>query len=110
MKRGTTPTLNVTIDELDNSDILGIIFLFKQIPKECAPEVLRKVYPGDAVAYDSEHDRYLISLTEEESRLFLPDQLFYMDTKITLTNGKVPNTSIEQVLATKTLFGEDEDD
>jgi len=110
MKRGTTPVLKVKIDRVENSDILKIEFLFKQVDSESAPEVLLKEYPGEDVSYDSQTDRYTINLTEEESRKFLEERFCYMDTRITLTNGKIPPTTIEKVMAHKTLFQESDDD
>lgn len=110
MKRGTTPVLKVKIDRIQNSDIYKIEFLFKQVDSELAPEVIQKDYPGEDVSYDSQNDRYIINLTEEESRLFLEERFCYMDTRITLTNGKIPPTTIEKVMTHKTLFKESDDD
>ena len=106
MKRGTTPILKVRIEKVQNSDISSIEFLFKQIPTETAEAILEKDYPGNDVTYDAQNDRYLISLTEAESRLFLEERFCFMDTRITLTTGKIPPTTIEKIMTRKTLFEE----
>ena len=94
---------------MQNSDILKIEFLFKQADSELAPAVILKEYPGNDVSYDSQNNRYLVNLTEEESRKFLENRFFFMDTRITLTNGKIPPTTIAKLMAYKTLFGESDD-
>ena len=108
MKRGTTPILPVRI-KISNSDIQSIEFLFKQEKSERAPETLKKVYPGDSIEFDEEHNIYNISFTEEDTRLFLEDEPFYMDTRITMTGGSIPETPIVTLRMHPTLF-EDENE
>ena len=48
--------------------------------------------------------RSYVSLTEEESRLFLECRNFFMDTRVTLSDGLVVNTNIVKMFASKTLF------
>ena len=116
MKRGTTPTLPVRL-KLRASDIAQVDFLFKQIKSETAPEILLKTYPGEDVNYDTDHDIFEISFSEADTRLFTEDEPFYMDTKITLVNGKIPETPIVTLRMHPTLFeapdedeGEDENE
>lgn len=107
MKRRTTPTLKVQIN-IDKDEVSTIIFLFKQIRDESAPVKLEKIYPKDVV-YDSENKCYLIPFTEEDTALFEPQTEFYMDTKITTIDGKVPETDIVRMFMRDTLFDDNEE-
>ena len=109
MKRGTTPTLPVRL-KLQTSDIAQVDFLFKQIKSETAPEILLKTYPGEDVTYNTDHDIFEISFSETDTRLFTEDEPFYMDTKITLVNGKIPETPIVTLRMHPTLFEAPDDD
>lgn len=101
-KRGTTPYLGVKFN-IRNREVSTIDFLFKQEREEDAPALVEKSYPTD-VDYDSETERYLVPLTEEETRLFMENHSFYLDTKITLTNGLIPDTEILKLRMGDTLF------
>lgn len=103
MKRGTTPTLPVRL-KLRNSDIETIQFLFKQQKSETADEILMKEYPGEDVSYDDECGCYKISFSEADTRLFAEDEPFYMDTKIILVGGTIPETPIVTLRMHPTLF------
>lgn len=107
-KRGTTPVLAVKFN-IKPVEISTIDFLFKQEREEDAPALVEKSYPTD-VDYDSETERYLVPLTEEETRLFLPNHAFYMDTRITLTNGLIPETEIVKLRMGGTLFQEEQEE
>ena len=104
MKRGTTPTLPVRL-KINNADVASAIFLFKQEKSETAPAILTKTYPDD-VNYDELRSVYCVEFTEDETWLFTEDKPFFMDTKITLTNGKIPETPIVTLRMHPTLFAE----
>ena len=106
MKRGTTPTLRISVG-IESSLISEIEFLFKLYPSEEAPEIVRKAYPGD-VTYDSVNDLFLLPLTESETRMFGNNKV-YLDARILTTGGKIPNTKIVTLSMTDTLFGEEDD-
>lgn len=102
MKNGTTTTLPVRI-KLNSEDIQSIVFLFKQEKSHLAPDILIKNYPGD-VTYNEECQTFEIPFTEEDTWLFTEDEPFYMDSKITLANGEVPETAIVTLRMHPTLF------
>lgn len=104
MKRGTTPTLLIKIG-VEPDIIQEIIFLFKQKCSETAEATLTKVYPSEFVTYSD--GVYHVRWTQEETRLFDEELLFYMDTRIVLTDGKIPETRIVTLKMNKTLFEED---
>ena len=106
IKRGTTPYLAVKFN-IRNREISTIDFVFKQEMDEDATPLVTKMYPPD-VTYNSELDRYLVPLTEAQTRLFLPNHAFYMDTRITLTNGLIPETEIVKLRMGGTLIEEGE--
>ena len=106
IKRGTTPYLAVRFD-LRNREISTIDFILKQEMDENADPLVVMTYPDD-VTYDGQQDRYLVPLTEAQTRLFLPNHAFYMDTRITLTNGLIPETEIIKMRMGGTLIGEDD--
>jgi len=110
MKRGTTPVLKIKIGDIPNSNISTIEFLFKQVESESAPALVEKDYPGADVDYNATSNRYHVSLTEAESRLFLECRNFFMDTRVTLSNGKIVPTKIAKLFADKTLFPGGDDD
>ena len=72
MKRETTPTLPVRL-KLRTQDVESIEFLFKQIKAETAPEILKKVYPGEDVEFNPETGLFGISFSEADTRLFTED-------------------------------------
>ena len=112
LKRRTTPTVPVRIKNCPHEDIASIRFLFKQYESEKAPAILEKEWPGENVSYDSEHDRFLLQFTENETALFTEDRYFFMDTKIITPLGKIPKTPIKPIKMKKTLLegGEGDDD
>jgi len=103
MKRRTTSFLRVRINKLANADIESIEFLFRQERDEDSTPSLLKAYPSD-VRYDKLGDRYMIGFTEEETALFLEDHEFFMDTRIKLKSGYIPQTSMTRLWMCGTLF------
>ena len=102
MKHGTTTILPVRI-RLNPNDIESIIFLFKQQKSSEAPQILVKTYPGD-VTYNSEKQLFEIPFSQSDTWLFEEDQIFYMDSRITLEGGSVPETPIVTLRMHPTLF------
>lgn len=109
MKRGTTPTLPVRVG-VDSSDIETIEFLFKQEKSESAEEILLKEYPGDDVEYNDTYNVFEVAFSSDDTWLFAEDEPFYMDTRITLTSGKIPETPIVTLRMHPTLFEGPEDE
>lgn len=103
MKRGTTPALPVRL-KCRHTDVDTIEFLFKQQKSESAPAILLKTYPDGGVTFDDEKELYLISFSEADTWLFAEDEPFYMDTKITLISGQIPETPIVTLRMHPTLF------
>lgn len=103
-KRGTTPTIPVTISAITDITLINTIeFIFKQRPSENAEKIILKTYPTN-VTYDTANKIFYVYFTDAETRLFLPDKNFYMDTKITYVGGKIPKTKIVELYMNKTLF------
>lgn len=107
MKRGTTPVLPVHFN-INNDDVETIEFLFKQEKSESAPEILLKTYPSGDVEYKESSNIYNVAFTSDETRLFAEDEPFYMDTRITMTGGSIPETNIVTLRMHPTLFAQDE--
>jgi hypothetical protein len=101
-KRGTTPTLPVTVD-VDISTVSKIEFIFKQQNSESSTKLVLKTYPTD-VEYDSTKKLFYVYFTEDETRKFIENRPFYMDTRITYTGGKIPKTPIIELMMNNTLF------
>lgn len=111
MKNGTTSILPVRF-RLKGTDIESIVFLFKQEKSNTAPEILVKNYPGD-VEYKEDSNIFEVPFTESDTWLFAEDEPFYMDTKVTLIRGSIPETPIVTLRMHPTLFsnpGDGEDD
>lgn len=106
MKRGTTPTLKIRINGIDISTVQKIEFIFKMQQREAAKMVILKSFVKDNFNYDTENSVFSVRFTEEETRLFTPDSTVYMDTRITLDDGTIPETSIAKFNVTPTLFEE----
>lgn len=102
MKRRTTPTLKVSID-IDIGKVGSIEFLFKQKRDESNDISLKISYPQDV---DFENGVFLIPFTEAQTCIFKPGKIFYMDTRIMLKNGNVPQTEIIELFMCDTLFNE----
>lgn len=105
IKRGTTPTFEVTFKELDFANVKTIDFIFKHQKSEAAKAILEKSYPDNAEYSDG---IVQIRFTESETRLFTAGADVYMDTRITLTDDSIPETYIVKFTVTPTLFRERE--
>jgi len=108
MKRGTTPVLPVHFS-INNDDVETIEFLFKQEKSESAPELLLKTYPGE-VEYDESRNMYNVAFTSDETWLFAEDEPFYMDTRVTMIGGSIPETPIVTLRMHPTLFEHDDEE
>lgn len=99
IKRGTTPSIPVIID-LEMEDIDHIDFIFRQHLIDEGPNV-SKTYPTDV---DLEEGVFYINLTEEDTRLFEQDSVFFLDTRPVTENGHIIPTQIVNLQSYPTLF------
>ena len=106
-KRRTTPRQKVQVG-VDVGVISAMTFIYKTEKTEEAQVLVQKEYPGE-VTYDEAGGYFVIPWTEEETLLFSPNDIFYMDTRIELEDGYVPPTEIISLKMNPTLFGESED-
>ena len=108
IKRGTTPTLPITIF-MPYENIKHIDFIFKKQLDDKYPKMLELSFdfPDDENVIDRETDSFIVNakLTEEETRKLI-EGVVYMDTRIVLTNNEIPKTEIVEVDVGETLFGE----
>ena len=104
MKQYTTPVLEVMLD-IPVETVANIKFLFKQEREQSAPTLLLKKFPGEVTCEDGV---YKVPFTVEETGLFAADQFFYMDTRITDQTGNVPDTPIEHLRMSMSLFTHEE--
>ena len=108
IKRGTTPTLPITIF-MPYENIKHIDFVFKKQIDDKYPKMLELSFdfPDDENVIDTETDSFIVNakLTEEETRKLI-EGVVYMDTRIVLTNNEIPKTEIVEVDVGETLFGE----
>lgn len=104
IKRGTTPTLEVRIGEIDISEVERIDFVFKYKAQSCAPKIIEKHYPDDGVSYDSDRSLFEIEFSESETYSLKPYENLFMDTRIVLAGGFIPDTSIVRINVKETLF------
>lgn len=108
MKNGTTSILPVRF-RINGADVESIIFLFKQEKSNSAPEILVKNYPGD-VQYKEECNVFEVPFSEADTWLFAEDEPFYMDTRLTLISGAIPETPIVTLRMHPTLFSKPEEE
>lgn len=106
IKRGTTPTISAHVEGVEIDDIEKIEFIFKHIVSSRAAAICTKFYPGGGVSYDAQSTTFDIALTEAETRKFCAASTAYMDTRITLNGGVIPQTDIVQFSVFETLFPE----
>ena len=109
MKQLTHFTMPVAIGyDLDN--VRRVEFIFKQYQTSEAPVLKSCVWESDGSGEGvGEEGRDVIDLawTPEETVLFQPDELFYMDTRLSLVNSlDNPETSVVSLKMTPTLFKE----
>lgn len=106
MKKGCSDTKLIHID-VDNAIIDHIDFIFKTKKESSADAISEKSYFSDGsgqVQYDSELGFYSIVFSEEETILFPANGLIYMDTRIVLKDGQIPETEIVSFRVQPTLF------
>lgn len=104
MKRGTTPRLVAKVG-VNHEYVDHIDFLFTQDCSEQCRTRINKTYPSDCVDYSN--GAYHILFTESETRTFAEERLFYMDTRIVLKGGEIPETKIVTLKMNRTLFSEE---
>lgn len=105
MKQGTTCRLAVVLST-DLDDVTRVEFAFAQT-KDAGAQILKGgAYPDD---YDRREGTNIIDVTwtAEETRLFTAGARFYMDTRVTLADGNMPETPIVTLIMRPTLFEED---
>ena len=108
MKQGINIVLPVNFTGIDFEDIEQIVFVFKQVKIQDAPELKTSVYKSDGTG-DAQlrEDTTIVDVpwTEEETYLFLPDSTVYMDTKITRNDSVYsPATPIVSFKMSATIF------
>jgi len=103
MKRGTTPTLKISIEKINIEDVKTIEFIFKSRKQEASETIILKKYPDDASYADNV---FLLKFTDAETRLFASGSTVFMDTRIVCKNGTIPETDIAEIPVKPTLFEE----
>lgn len=103
MKKLTTPTLPVNIGLDDFTLASRIDFVFKQYDSDSAPALVEKSWPEDCGLVDG---IIYVPFTQVETALFEADKPFYMDTRIVLVNGSIPQTNKNVLYMNGTLFSE----
>ncbi len=106
IKRGTTPTIRVQLEDIRPKDVRRVEFLFKPFITDAGHVLLHKEYPGD-VTYDDAEELWLLPLTQDDTRRLPKFKQVYMDTRITFSDGAIPATNIVGLSVTETLFGGD---
>lgn len=111
MKHGTTPTLAVKL-ALTPEELKSLSFAFRSSECEAISNLFEKCWPEDpCVSYDEEQERWLISLTSEETWMFSTGRNIFMDVRPVLLNGCVPDTAILKLgPATPSFFPESKED
>jgi hypothetical protein len=108
MKQGLAKHLQVKFKGLTVSNVSTIEFVFSQT-KDGKPLKV-SMYATGQQAHDVEvsNNVFYVPFEREETYLFKPDTVFYMDTRITL-NGNLlqdaPDTPIVPLRMNPTLFG-----
>lgn len=110
-KRNTTPTLEVIIG-LPYEHVKSVEFVFKRTPDPTARALVHKMFEKDEgegipVAKGKTEKEFTVLLklkAEETMKLCAGDA--YMDTRIVLDDGDVPDTEMQQGRVRETLFGE----
>lgn len=103
VKRGTTPTLEIKFNNIDFADVKAIDFVFKHQKSESGRVIVEKKYPDDGTCKDGV---VKLRFTESETRKFTSGSVVYMDTRIILSDGSIPETSIAEFNVNPTLFEE----
>lgn len=107
MKRNTTPTIPIKIHTaFDN--VKRVEFIFADKDSQYARIFLHKIFENEipvAEGDTTESFTVLLSLSASET-MKLPAGAVYMDTKIILNNGKIPETEIVKIDVKNTFFKE----
>ena len=103
MQRGRTPTLQLSICNLDIESVDRIDFMFKQERSEdCTTQVL-KTYPSADVTVDA-NGVFSLQWTAEETRVFAPNKTFYLDVRPIDKDGNIIETVMVILTMNDTLF------
>lgn len=107
MKRNTTPTIPIKIHtSFDN--VKRVEFIFADKDSQFARIFLHKIFESEipvAEGDTTESFTVLLSLSTSET-MKLPAGEVYMDTRIILKNGNIPETEIVKIDVKNTLFKE----
>ncbi len=106
MKRETTPTLPVRIGAVYDESIQSIEFIFKQDKSADDAILLHKSYTSpDLPVGDCDDTGFtLLVAFSLEDMSALPVGKIYMDTRITYSDGTIPETEIVSLFINETLF------
>lgn len=104
IKPGTTPTIRVSHD-LDIATVEKAEFLIKQTPTRRSAALCVKTYPADVTEADGV---FYIPLTADETLQLEQDKEFYIDPRVTLVGGVIPNTPVMELRASNTLWGDED--
>lgn len=104
MKQNTTPTLLIKI-KMPFENITRIEFIFKKEVSEYANTLLHKIYDSNIPVTEQNDADFVVGveLTAEETMRLCAGEVF-MDTRIVLTGGYIPETSIAKINVNETLF------
>ena len=109
IKRNTTPTIPITI-HMPFECIKKIEFKFKDENSEIYPDLLHKSYEKEKIKIKEKDEKkfiMLVSFSAAETLKF-PEGSVFMDTRIVLEDGSIPETKIVCINVEKTFFGEDD--
>lgn len=96
MRRGSTPTLVLTVDEVDLTQMKNLSVTFSQIGKTL------KKYKGDEALVIEPHS-ISVTLTQEETLSFKSSYPVEVQIKMQTQEGKVFPTTVERVPVTAIL-------
>ena len=107
MKQGTTPTLPIKI-KVPFENVKRVEFIFKKNISKNSDILLYRVFEGNIPVEEPAADDYFIvklALSDKETmRLSVGD--IYMDTRVTMLDGNIPETKIVKINISETLFEE----
>ena len=107
MKQGTTPTLPIKI-KVPFENVKRVEFIFKKNISKNSDILLYRVFEGNIpVEEPIAEDHFIVKLAlsdKETMRLSVGD--IYMDTRVTMLDGNIPETKIVKINISETLFEE----
>jgi hypothetical protein len=107
MKQGTTPTLPIKI-KVPFENVKRVEFIFKKNISKNSDILLYRVFEGNIpVEEPTAEDHFIVKLAlsdKETMRLSVGD--IYMDTRVTMLDGNIPETKIVKINISETLFEE----